>query len=596
MRTTDIVMNNDKHTRSRWSLDRLSLNSKVVLVIVVVFLGLTALTVLSSLRSRAVQLQDRENLLKAQISSATSIVAAYYKQAQAGTLSRAAAEQQAFAQLGDMRWGDGTGYVFVFDDDYVLKVDAVEPNAVGKSVRDQADRNGKLLWQAMYQADHADGHGITRYVWPKLGSSGLFDKISYSQYFQPWGLNIGAGAYTDDIGAQFRQTLASELGTAAIVGLGVVFLVWLSMRSIRKSIGGEPEFVVRVVNQMAIGNLASDEIGDAAAPAGSMVDALQRLRLRLIEILGSLQQTGDGVRRAAEQISSGNDRLSQRTQEAAASLAETASSMEEITSTVRQNADNAQQANQLVQGAREQAEHGGAIAAQAVAAMDGISVSSGKIVDIAGLIDDIAFQTNLLALNAAVEAARAGDQGRGFAVVASEVRNLAQRSAAAAKEVKTLIAESVGKVKAGGALVAESGRLLMEIVNSVKRVTDIVGEIAAASQEQSAGIEQVNKAVTQMDEVTQQNAALVEASAAAAHGLDEQAAILARDASFFQIRTERSIPEKVGAELARVAKTVDPAGVEPRHPARLATAPRRREPSLAASGVPRAEDQGWKEF
>jgi methyl-accepting chemotaxis protein len=230
--------------------------------------------------------------------------------------------------------------------------------------------------------------------------------------------------------------------------------------------------------------------------------------------------------------------LSHRTQEQASALEETASSMEEITSTVKQNADNAYQANQLAANARTQAEQGGAVVSKAVAAMAAINHSSKKIADIISVIDGIAFQTNLLALNAAVEAARAGEQGRGFAVVADEVRKLAQRSAEAAKEIKTLIGDSVEKVEGGTRLVDETGQVLTEIVTAVKKVSDIVAEIAAASQEQSTGIEHVNKAVMQMDEMTQQNAALVEEAAAASESVDAQAQSLQQLVAFFKVEAQ----------------------------------------------------------
>jgi methyl-accepting chemotaxis protein len=229
------------------------------------------------------------------------------------------------------------------------------------------------------------------------------------------------------------------------------------------------------------------------------------------------------VQIGAEEISSGNLDLSKRTEEQAGSLEETASSMEELTSTVKNNADNAAQANELALATCEEAERGGRVVGSAGAAMSAINVASKKIADIIGVIDEIAFQTNLLALNAAVEAARAGEHGRGFAVVASEVRNLASRSAVAAKEIKALIQDSVGKVNEGTKLVDESGKVLGEIVVRVKRVTTVMGEIASSSREQASGIEQVNKALTMMDTVTQQNAALVEQASAAAHALNDQA-------------------------------------------------------------------------
>jgi methyl-accepting chemotaxis protein len=254
----------------------------------------------------------------------------------------------------------------------------------------------------------------------------------------------------------------------------------------------------------------------------TMSRGVNQLADNMAEVVSRVKRVAADVHRGADEISAGNANLSQRTEEQSASLEETASSMEEMTTTVKQNADNAAQANQLALAARDQAEKGGAVVSQAVAAMSGINEASKRIADIIGVIDDIAFQTNLLALNAAVEAARAGEQGRGFAVVASEVRSLAGRSATAAKEIKELIQDSVRKVEDGSVLVTQSGHTLEKIVAAVKKVSDIVAEIAAASREQSSGIEQVNRAIMQMDELTQQNAALVEEATAASQAMVEQ--------------------------------------------------------------------------
>jgi methyl-accepting chemotaxis protein len=258
----------------------------------------------------------------------------------------------------------------------------------------------------------------------------------------------------------------------------------------------------------------------------TLAGGMNRLLTNMADVVRSMARAAAEVRTGSEEISRGNADLSQRTEAQASSLEETASSMEEMTATVKNNADNAAQANQLAAAAREQAERGGTVVGAAVAAMGEINASSKRISDIISVIDEIAFQTNLLALNAAVEAARAGEQGRGFAVVASEVRNLASRSAEAAKEIKTLIKDSVGKVTEGTKLVDESGKALGEIVIRVKKVTDVMAEIASSSREQASGIEQVNKAITMMDDVTQQNAALVEEASAAAQALTEQASNL----------------------------------------------------------------------
>ncbi|MGH6634719.1 MAG: methyl-accepting chemotaxis protein [Gammaproteobacteria bacterium] len=298
----------------------------------------------------------------------------------------------------------------------------------------------------------------------------------------------------------------------------------------------------RVINdtQRVLGALARGELTETiTAMYQGAFDQLKRDANttvdKLTQVLGEVKTGASEIHVKADEISQGNADLSQRTEEQASSLEETASSMEEMTATVRQNADNARQANDLAVSAKEQAQRGGEVVGQAVVAMNAINTASRKIADIIGVIDEIAFQTNLLALNAAVEAARAGEQGRGFAVVASEVRNLAQRSATAAKEIKELIQDSVAKVEDGAKLVDASGRTLEEIVSAVKKVSDIVGEIATASREQASGVEQVNKAVVQMDEMTQQNASLVEQSAAAAETMSEQAERLNRLIAFFKI-------------------------------------------------------------
>ena len=283
-----------------------------------------------------------------------------------------------------------------------------------------------------------------------------------------------------------------------------------------------------------------------------VADNINKMAGQLLQTVGAVRESSDQITTSSNEIAIGNSSMSQRTEEQAASLEETASSMEEFTSTVKENADNAQQANQLANSAREQAEKGGQVVSAAVQAMEEINESSAKIADIIGVINEIAFQTNLLALNASVEAARAGEQGRGFAVVATEVRNLAQRSAQAAKEIRDLIQNSEDKVQVGSKLVNESGETLDEIVTSVKKVGDIVSEIAAAGREQSIGIEQVNKAVGQMDEVTQQNAALAEQTSAASESLNDQARMMNEQMAFFN--TDIKAGKNQAAEFAAMRR------------------------------------------
>jgi methyl-accepting chemotaxis protein len=389
----------------------------------------------------------------------------------------------------------------------------------------------------------------------------------------------------------FKRNSAIIVGAIAI-GLGLAGLLsYLLLRSILGALAA----AVSIANRIASGEVGNDVRVGSQDELGSLLDSLRRMDSKLVEIVGEVRGSADAVGSAARQLSHGNDDLSQRTQEQAAALEETASSMEEMTATVKQNADNARQANQLAVGAREQAERGGAVVHRAISAMGEINTSSRKIADIIGVIDEIAFQTNLLALNAAVEAARAGEQGRGFAVVATEVRNLAQRSASAAKEIKGLINDSVDKVKVGSELVDESGKTLSEIMESVKKVTDIVAEIAAASEEQSAGIEQVNNAITQMDNVTQQNAAVVEQASAASKAMEEQSSTLVAQIGYFKLGKGSSAHEIRQADSAAV-RAQRPALANHRPATRPAVArpAAARRPAPAAAVVPAAMPTAMK--
>src|SRR5665811_1289521 len=339
----------------------------------------------------------------------------------------------------------------------------------------------------------------------------------------------------DLTGLEIARLYSSSFNLMVLLGVLILALGAVCALLISRSITRPLAEAIKVAQTVAAGDLTSRIEVKSADETGQLMQALKDMNDSLVKVVGEVRSGTDTIATASSQIAAGNMDLSSRTEQQASSLEETAASMEELTSTVKQNADNARQANQLAVSASSVAIRGGSVVSQVVDTMGSINASSRKIVDIIGVIDGIAFQTNILALNAAVEAARAGEQGRGFAVVAAEVRNLAQRSAAAAKEIKTLIGDSVDKVEEGSTQVAEAGKTMDEIVDSVKRVTDIMAEISAASQEQSSGIEQVNQAVMQMDQVTQQNAALVEEAAAAAGSLQEQASNLSEVVSVFKL-------------------------------------------------------------
>jgi methyl-accepting chemotaxis protein len=411
-----------------------------------------------------------------------------------------------------------------------------------------------------------------------------------------------AAKAAQEAGATYRSTslLMWSLGAAALALAGLV--AWLITRSITRPLNQ----ALDVANTVAAGDLTSRIEVTTRDETGQLLAALKTMNASLANTVGTVRVGTDTIAVAASQVAVGAQDLSSRTEQQASALEEAASSMEELTSTVRQNADNARQANVLAEVASTVAARGGNVVRQVVGTMNDINAASARINDIIGVIDGIAFQTNILALNAAVEAARAGEQGRGFAVVASEVRNLAQRSAAAAKEIKGLIGDSTGAVEQGSKLVAEAGSTMEEIVDSVRRVTDIMAEISAASSEQSAGIEQINQAVTQMDQGTQQNAALVEEAAAAATAMREQSTLLAQAVAVFRIdgaqamaASKASVAPAVTVVVTGARPAAKIAAAVPRvtasSPARAATktAPK---PAAGGSARPQVDAGEWEEF
>jgi len=390
------------------------------------------------------------------------------------------------------------------------------------------------------------------------------------------------------------RNLMLALGLLILGGAGA--LAWWITASITRPV----RRALEVANAVAAGDLTTHVEVTSQCEMGQLLASLKTMNDNLVKTVTTVRTGTEAIGTASGEVAAGNQDLSSRTEQQASSLEETASSMEELTSTVKQNADNARQANTLAAAASGVAARGGQVINDVVSTMEQINEASGKITDIISVIDGIAFQTNILALNAAVEAARAGEQGRGFAVVAGEVRNLAQRSAAAAKEIKSLIADSSDKVGTGSRLVKEAGSTMTDIVDSVRRVTDILNEITSASQEQSAGIEQINEAINQMDTVTQQNAALVEQASAASQAMQDQAARLSAAVAVFKlehaaapaaIRAPAAVPTPARAPARAALPAARPAAVKRPAPAAAA------RPAAASRGKVHAPAEGdWEEF
>ena len=394
-----------------------------------------------------------------------------------------------------------------------------------------------------------------------------------------------------------RATAASSsaINIMLVLSGAAVLLSALCAMLITRSITRPLNEAVQVATAVAAGDLTVQIAATSKDETGALLGALKSMNDNLHRIVAEVRSGTDTINTASKEIATGNLDLSSRTEQQAGALEETASAMEELTSTVRQNADNARQANTLAETASQVAMQGGSVVGEVVQTMGQINDASRKIVDIISVIDGIAFQTNILALNAAVEAARAGEQGRGFAVVASEVRTLAQRSAAAAKEIKTLIDASVERVENGSRLVGQAGATMEEVVASVKRVTDVVAEITAASGEQSEGIEQINQAIVQMDEVTQQNAALVEQAAAAAQSLQEQSGRLSETVGIFRLGSEHG-RESASAQVQRSVDVTPARPALPRKPVTRASAPAKSLSAAQPAAQAAVADGQWEQF
>ena len=515
-------------------LDSITIARRLNLLIGCALLGLVVLVAFFLASERSMIMVERQLGIRQTVETAHGIVVYFHALAGKGQMTEDEAKKRAIDTLKGLRYS-GSEYFWINDMQPRMVMHPTRPELDGKDLSQNKDPTGKFLFVEFVNTVKAGGAGYVNYMWPKPGSEQPVPKVSYVQGFAPWGWVIGSGVYVDNVDAVMWQRLVqSGVGALVLVAL-LLGLGLMIARSILRQLGGEPTDANAITHRMAQGDLSVD-ISLRAGDDSSIMHGIKAMRDNMGQIVSRVRHGSEAVATASAEIAQGNQDLSQRTESQASSLEQTAASMEELGSTVRQNADNARQANQLAQSASSVAVQGGEVVSQVVQTMREINDSSRRIADIITVIDGIAFQTNILALNAAVEAARAGEQGRGFAVVAGEVRSLAQRSAEAAKEIKALITDSVGRVEQGSELVDRAGATMQEVVASIRRVTDIMGEISAASSEQSEGVAQIGEAVQSMDQATQQNAALVEEMAAAATSLNSQAQDLVQAVAVFQLR------------------------------------------------------------
>ncbi len=516
----------------RW-LNHISIRAKLGILTLVGLGGLLLIAMFFVYEQYEQSFTQRQAQVRHAVETASGVLTWAEQQEANGTWSRAEAQAMASAAIAKMRYGHGE-YFWINDLEGTTVMHPIRPELQGQGGDAVRDANGVLvMMEAARIGRSTSGQGFFNYVWAKPGETEPVGKISYVQKFAPWGWVVASGLYVDDLHSDF---LANVAKVALGLGLMLLLMGWIAY-SISTSIVRGVQRAVQVIDVMANGDLSRPIHVKGRDEISVLLKTLGHMQTQLASVVLSVRQGSESVASASGQIAQGNQDLSARTESQASSLEETAASMEELGSTVRHNADNARQANQLAQGASSIAAQGGVVVEQVVKTIRSIHEDSNKMADIIGVIDGIAFQTNILALNAAVEAARAGEQGRGFAVVASEVRALAQRSAAAAKEIKALIDTSMGRVQAGTAQADKAGQTMQEVVQSIERVRDLMGEISAASQEQSEGVSQIGEAVTNMDQVTQQNAALVEEMAAAAASLNSQAHDLVSAVAVFQLAT-----------------------------------------------------------
>jgi methyl-accepting chemotaxis protein len=514
-------------------LHSFSVSRRLALLTGISLISISLLVALLLVSERSLIMQERQLGVQQGVESAHSLIAHFHAQVAAGKMTDDAAKEAAKAAIKTLRYS-GSEYFWINDMHPTMVMHPIKPELDGKDLTENKDPAGTHLFVEFTRTVKANGSGFVWYLWPKPGSETPVQKVSFVKGFEPWGWVIGSGVYVDNVDAVVSKRMGLAGASTVVLALVLVAISVLITRSVLDQLGAEPVVAAALTHRMAQGDLTVN-IELKPGDTSSLLYSIREMRDGFASLVGSVRDGSLGVAQASAEIAQGDMDLSARTEHQASALEQTSASMQELNSTVHRNADSARQANQLALSASEVAIKGGAVVSQVVDTMHGINESSHRISDIISVIDGIAFQTNILALNAAVEAARAGEQGRGFAVVATEVRSLAGRSAEAAREIKTLISASVERVEAGTAQVNQAGETMRDVVASIKRVTDIMAEITAASNEQALGVAQVGEAVSTLDQATQQNAALVEEMASAAAQLKSLADSLVNTVSVFTL-------------------------------------------------------------
>jgi len=498
----------------------MKLRHRILSIVASALVGVILISIvgLQALRQNLIEGRQEQILKIAQLSM--GIMERYHQQEASGALSREQAQAKAIDAISGLRNKDDYVFVRSMDNRMLVHADARRVGQVDKgSPTSDGRMTSDIYVQELAKADHVF---MTAYV-PRPGDASRVPvaKLLGAMRFAPWDWVVGSGVFIDDVETTFRSYALRFLAMGGVLLAVLAVLGTLLTRSIQRQLGGDPQYAAQVVNRIAAGDLGQSVVVDG--PSTSLLASMQRMQEGLRGMVRRVREGSESIQMASAEVATGNLDLSNRTEQAAASLEQTSASMQQLAETVRHSAESAQQANQLAVSASEVARQGGAVVRQVVATMEEISTSSRKINEIIAVIDGIAFQTNILALNAAVEAARAGEHGRGFAVVAGEVRTLAQRSATAAREIAGLIGTSTASVEGGSALVQRAGATMHDIVSAVQRVSDIIAEISASTAQQHTSIAEVGTAIVHMDQMTQQNAALVEEGAAAAASLQDQA-------------------------------------------------------------------------